>query len=63
MKVGDLVKWDHPYKPFQDLGIITEIKNANSVHVCWVNDNNFSADYDPHHRYFKLLTSEQNENH
>ena len=35
MQVGDLVKWNHPNKTHQDIGIIREIHNPRKVYILW----------------------------
>ena len=49
MQVGDLVKWDHPYKRHQDIGIIREIRNPRKVYILWTYNPEHSGEYDSHH--------------
>jgi len=56
MHVGDLVKWNHPYKRHQDIGIIREIRNPSAVYVLWTRNPEHSGEYDSHHKYFRLLS-------
>tara|TARA_Y100000310_G_scaffold292033_1_gene320464 strand:- start:258 stop:434 length:177 start_codon:yes stop_codon:yes gene_type:complete len=55
MKVGDLVKWNHPEEYHQDLGIIVNIRSASLVHVLWQKNPEHSGEYDSHHTHFKIL--------
>ena len=55
MKVGDLVKWDHPEERHQQLGFIVKIREERAVYVQWQNNPEYSGEYDSHHDYFKIL--------
>lgn len=56
MQVGDLVKWNHPNKTHQDIGIIREIHNPRKVYILWTKNPNSSGEYDSTHKYFRLLS-------
>ena len=56
MHVGDLVKWNHPYKRHQDIGIIREIHSPQRVYVLWTWNPEHSGEYDSTHKYFMLLS-------
>ena len=55
MKVGDLVKWDHPEECHRQLGVIVKIRDERAVHVRWQNNPEYSGEYDSRHAYFKIL--------
>jgi hypothetical protein len=57
MKVGDLVKWNHPRKQYQDIGIIRKIRNPHAVYILWTYNPEHSGEYDSDHRLFKLLAN------
>jgi len=56
VKVGDLIKWNHPYKRHQDIGIIGKIRNPHAVHVFWTKNPKHSGEYDSHHKYFEVVS-------
>ena len=56
MKVGDLVKWDHPEECHRDLGIVVKIRSVRAVHVQWQKKPEHSGEYDSQNIYFKILT-------
>ena len=62
MKVGDLVRWNHPISRHRDIGLVVpgwltgHAVDEDIVYIRWIKTPEHSGGYAKKHRYLELIS-------